>query len=86
MSKTKNQKHTIIHPHLETFGAIALTLVSTFVSFETIIEHHAKESYHSKRDTAYANQIFARSESKGETARLPEEFDIGLQAPHVAGL
>jgi len=79
--------HTVIHPSLERMGAIVLTAVSVLVSFEAIVEHQDKFSHHQDdQDATYASQIFARSETKGETARLPEEFDIGLQSPHVTGL
>jgi hypothetical protein len=78
--------HTVIHPNLEKWGAVAFTALCMLVSFESIVEHHAKDVYHGKREAQYASQIFSRSESKGETARLPEEFDIGLQTPRIAGL
>jgi hypothetical protein len=80
--------HTIVHPSLEKVGAIILTVVSVLVSFETIVEHHSKHEKVDKQDPHLSSQIFARTETtkSGETARLPEDFDIGLQTPHVSGL
>jgi hypothetical protein len=90
MSKQKHQKvqHTVIHPSLEKAGAIALAAVSVLVTFETLIEHHPKLGRHSEESKKpLMSEVFvARAETKGETARLPEEFDIGLQTPHIAGL
>jgi hypothetical protein len=90
MSKQKVQKieHTVIHPIAEKVGAVALTVLTLLVSMEAIIEHNPKFSHGAKSDDSKPaiNEIFARGESKGEAARLPEEFDIGLQTPHIAGL
>lgn len=84
--KAKQIEHTIIHPTAEKVGAIALTAVSVLVSFEALIEHHPKFARHHDVSQPSISEIFARGETKGETARLPEEYDIGLQTPHVAGL
>jgi hypothetical protein len=89
MSKQKNVKvkHTVIHPSAEKLGAIVLTALSLLVSFEAIIEHHPKFSHgHSETTRSGSSDMFVRAETKGETSRLPEEFDIGLQTPHIAGL
>jgi hypothetical protein len=89
MSKHKNKevKHTVIHPTAEKVGALVLTAVSMLVSFEAIIEHNPKFSHKLHEvTTPGVSEVFVRAETKGETSRLPEEFDIGLQTPHVAGL
>jgi hypothetical protein len=92
MSKQKSKKvvvqHSVIHPTAEKVGAIVLTVLSVLVSFEAIIEHNPKFSrvHHGDDNKPAISELFARGESKGETARLPEEFDIGLQTPHVSGL
>ena len=82
-----NRGHTIIHPNLEKVGAIVLTAVCMLVTVEGIVEHqtHSKKEHYGD-EAQLTNQIFARNETKGETARLPEEFDIGLQTPHISGL
>jgi hypothetical protein len=85
--KAKKVEHTVIHPTAEKIGAIILTAVSILVTFEAIIEHNPKFARgHDSAGQSSMSEIFARGESKGETARLPEEFDIGLQTPHIAGL
>lgn len=82
-----SRAHTIIHPDLERWGAVVFTAICMLVSFEAIVEHgHGKNAHHGSSDPQHVNQIFSRAEPKGETARLPEEFDIGLQTPHVSGL
>jgi hypothetical protein len=90
MSKHKQKKsqHSVIHPSLEKIGAVALMAVSVLVTFESVIEHHPKFGHHSEESKQpLMSEVFvARAETKGESARLPEEFDIGLQTPHVAGL
>jgi hypothetical protein len=83
---SKQIEHTVIHPTAEKIGAIMLTALSILVSFEAIIEHSQKHASHDDNSKPGINEIFARGETKGETARLPEEFDIGLQTPHVSGL
>jgi hypothetical protein len=88
MSKQKTPivKHTVIHPSAEKVGAIILTALSLLVSFEAILEHHPKFSHgHGENGRSSSSEMFVRAETKGETSRLPEEFDIGLQTPHVAG-
>lgn len=86
--KTKKVEHTIIHPNAEKIGAVALTAVSMLVAFEAIVHHGGdKRGYHEPSQNQMAlTEVFARGETKGETARLPEEYDIGLQTPHIAGL
>lgn len=38
-------------------------------------------------EPSYAHEnTMARAEGKGEAARMPEEFDVGLQTPHTSGL
>jgi hypothetical protein len=89
MSKQKQIEHTVIHPAAEKVGAIVLTVLSVLVSFEAIIEHQQNTSHgdsHHDGSRSALTEIFARGETKGETARLPEEFDIGLQTPPVGGL
>jgi hypothetical protein len=88
MSKqtSKTIEHTIVHPVAEQIGAVALTAVSLLVSFEVMLEHHPKIAGHHHKAESSASEVFARGETKGETARLPEEFDIGLQTPHVTGV
>lgn len=89
MSKQKNKKakHTVIHPSAEKIGAVVLTALSMLVTFEAIIEHNPKFS-HRVHDVAGPNmaEVYVRAETKGEAGRLPEEFDIGLQTPRIAGL
>jgi len=53
---------------------------------EMITEHQHAVNPASGHSTALVSELFARGEGKGETARLPEEFDVGLQTPHVSGL
>jgi hypothetical protein len=86
--KSKKHEHTIIHPNAEKVGAIILTAVSVLVSFEAIVEHSSKFGHggNDPNKISGSSEIFMRAEPKGETARLPEEFDIGLQSPHIAGL
>ena len=86
MSKQKvsEAEHRVIHPIAEVVGAYVLTALSVLVSFEAIIEHHSKSTHETSRPAM--SEMFARADGKGETARLPEEFDIGLQTPHVSGL
>jgi len=85
--KSKTIEHTIIHPYAEKAGAIVLTAVGLLVSFEAIVEHHPKFGHgHEPSIVGGASQVVMRAEPKGETARLPEEFDIGLQTPHVTGV
>jgi len=83
--KVKKVKHTVIHPTAEKVGAILLTALSILVSFEAIIEHAYKHEQRSHDSKTNISEMFVR-ETKGETSRLPEEFDIGLQTPRIAGL
>ena len=88
MSKqNKKIEHTVIHPTAEKVGAILLTGLSLLVSFEAIIEHSAEKQKHPEpKSSVNISEVFVRGEVKGEAGRLPEEFDIGLQTPRVAGL
>jgi len=85
--KVKKEKHTVIHPTAEKVGALVLTAISILVTFEAIIEHNPKFSQRS-HDIGGPNmaEVYVRAETRGEAGRLPEEFDIGLQTPHVTGL
>jgi hypothetical protein len=86
MSKqNKKVQHRVIHPHAEWLGAVVLTAVSALVSFEAIIEHSSDHGNKNHDTAKNVSEMFVR-EVKGETSRLPEEFDIGLQTPHIAGL
>lgn len=53
---------------------------------EMITEHQHVVNPATGHNTAIVSELFARGEGKGETARLPEEFDVGLQTPHISGL
>lgn len=86
MSKHKKVKHTVIHPTAEKVGALALTAISILVTFEALIEHNPKFKGHEAPGAQNLAEVYVRAETKGETSRLPEEFDIGLQTPHIAGL
>lgn len=77
--KTHKVEHTIVHPVAERVGAIALTVMCALVSFEAIIEHQSGEH----NPHTVVSEVFARGETKGEAARIPEEFDIGMQTPHI---
>jgi len=83
--KIEHKEHRVIHPTAEWVGAVVLTAVGALVSFEAIIEHSADQGYKSHDNNKNVAEMFVR-EIKGETSRLPDEFDIGLQTPHVAGL
>lgn len=89
-TKKKPQKiteHTVIHPVAERVGAVVLSVLGFLVSFELMLEHHPKLSHAGSHANSHGiSEVFARGETKGETARLPEEFDTGLQTPHITGL
>lgn len=85
--KTKKVAHTVIHPTVEKVGALALTAISILVTFEALIEHNPKFAQaHEAGSSQNLAEVYVRAETKGETSRLPEEFDIGLQTPRIAGL
>jgi len=65
----------------------ALFAALTMVSAGELLQEHvitvpvaAHDSYMSLHE-----DIMARAEGKGEAARLPEEFDVGVQSAHVSG-
>jgi hypothetical protein len=92
MSKQKARKrdqieieswHQLTAGHV---GAWALTGLAMLGSLEMILQHqHSSNPAAGKSSTAVYEQV-SRAEGKGESARLPEEFDIGLQTTSVSGL
>jgi hypothetical protein len=85
--KAKKVKHTVIHPTAEKVGALVLTAISVLVTFETLIEHNPKFArVHEASSSANLAEVYVRAETRGEAGRLPEEFDIGMQTPRIAGL
>lgn len=56
------------------------------VSVEMVLEHAPAGQHGSHAKHGAVHEVLARGESKGETARLPEEFDVGLQTPDIAGI
>lgn len=73
---------------MERVGAGVLAGMAMLVSVELVMEHAPTGDKRGAHDTNHTSltEVFARGEGKGETARLPEEFDIGLQTPNIAGL
>jgi hypothetical protein len=85
--KSKQIRHTVIHPTAEKVGALVLAAISILVTFEAIIEHNPKFARaHDAAGSQNLAEVYVRAETRGEASRLPEEFDIGLQTPHIAGL
>jgi hypothetical protein len=72
----------------ERAGAFVLTAMAMLVSVEMIIHHNpwTGSNHNSGSSQSSSSELFARAEGKGEAARLPEEFDIGLQTPHITGI
>lgn len=82
----QSQDQPTIVDRIEQLGAVALTGLAMLVSVEMVLEHAPAGQHggHAKHASA-VHEVLARGESKGETARLPEEFDVGLQTPDIAG-
>ncbi len=49
------------------------------VSVEMVLEHAPAGQHGSHAKHGAVHEVLARGESKGETARLPEEFDVGCR-------
>ena len=90
MLKQKIQKNT---NELSTYqeiatrlGALAFTSLAIVGATEMILEHMQALNPVAGHGSSSVSELFARGEGMGESARMPEEFDIGLQTPHVSGL
>lgn len=73
----------------ERVGAGVLAGIAMLVSVEMVLEHapgHEQAGHAVAGSHSNVLETLARGEGKGETARLPEEFDIGLQSPSIAGV
>jgi hypothetical protein len=64
-------------------GFAALTIVG---ATELIMEHMSALNPAAGHGSNSISELFSRGEGKNESARMPEEFDIGLQTPHISGL
>jgi len=88
MSKQKIQKELHerqLHQTAARLGAWALTALA-IVGVHEMITHNVHSISQTVHSTAGLSEMFARGEGRSETARLPEEFDIGMQTPRVSGL
>jgi hypothetical protein len=88
MSKQKIQKELHerqMHQAVTRLGAWALTALAV-VGVHEMITHNAHSVSQSIHSTVSLSEMMSRGEGKTETARLPEEFDIGLQTPPVSGV
>lgn len=67
-------------------GAGVLTATAFLVSTERLmhLNHHDAAALGSGQHAAAETQP-ARAEGARETARLPEEYDVGLRAPYTSG-
>lgn len=90
MLKQKQIKDT---KHLSNFndfavqaGALGFAALMLVGATEMIMEHMPSMHQASGHGSTSISELFARGEGKGETARMPEEFDIGLQTPHITGV
>jgi hypothetical protein len=89
MSKQKANIDTVETWHQLTaqhLGAWALTGLALMGSLEMLLHHHQVTNPTAGQSSTAVYEQMARGEGKGESARLPEEFDIGLQSPRVSGL
>jgi|GEM_PF-2354290 len=91
MSKQKIQKElqaSLAHQTTIQAGAWLFTVLALIGVSEMTLEHMAAHSPAvGQHSTSVANmELFARGEGRSETARLPEEFDVGLQTPRISGL
>ena len=80
---------TSVKEHFERVGAGVLAGMAMLVSVELSLEHAYGDHHDTKSDHSSVTgggMAMARGEGKGETARLPEEFDIGLQTPDISGI
>ena len=66
-------------------GAWLLTATAMLAATEKLhhIDAHAPSTAHSSHYSAEVQP--ARAEGARETARLPEEYDVGLCAPNISG-
>ena len=88
------QKHTQVTYVEETWhqltaqhvGAWVLTAMALLGSVEMFLHHQQAHNPTAGQSSTAVYEQIARAEGKGESARLPEEFDIGLQTPRVSGL
>jgi hypothetical protein len=93
MSNSKTQKIQKTTTELSAYqevatrlGALAFTGLAVVGATEMILEHMQSLNPAVGHGSSSLTELFARGEGKGESARMPEEFDIGLQTPHVSGL
>jgi hypothetical protein len=89
MSKQKIEKDKESSARKEAaarLGAVMLTGLAIVGAAEMIMEHMPALNMAAGHGSTSISELFARGEGKGESARMPEEFDIGLQTPHISGL
>lgn len=91
MSKQKIKQELLenqAHQAAARLGAWVLAGLSVVGVSKMILEHqHSVNPAIGHSIISAADlETMARGEGRSETARLPEEFDVGLQTPHISGL
>ena len=79
----EENRHQLTAMHV---GAWAMTALAMLGSVEMILQHMQSHNPVAGQSSTAVYEQVGRAEGKGESARLPEEFDIGLQTPRVSGL
>ncbi len=67
-------------------GALVFTGLVVIGATEMVLEHMTVSNPTAGHASNSISELFARGEGKTESARLPEEFDIGMQTALVSGL
>lgn len=78
--KNENSIFQLTAAHLGAWALVGLTVVG---ASEMILEHQS--AVNPAAGHGSSEQV-ARAEGRGESARMPEEFDIGLQTTSISGL
>lgn len=83
----QDRQQASVLERVERAGAMALASLAMLVSVEMVMEH-SQGGHHVHHGSKHGSisDVLKRGETKGETARLPEEFDTGLQTPNIAGI
>lgn len=89
MKKSKAHPNTFSANELVSqLGAWVLTAAALLASAETL--HHEFAAVPATASGAVhhapTENLSARAEGARETARLPEEYDVGLRAPTISGV
>ncbi len=90
LSKKQLKIQQIAHDRMQAMaiqaGALGFAALTLVGASEMVMKHVAALNPATGHGSTSISELFARGEGKNESARMPEEFDIGLQTPHIAGL